>query len=291
MRKGLTTALTLSAAAAIGVALAPATASADTGGQNGSSDRLQAVGLAGDRTLVSFDTKKADRGRALGEVKGLDRADQDLVGIDHRVQDGKLYGVGRGGGVYAIDTRSLQATKFVQLTVALDGTSFGVDFNPAANALRIVSDKGQNLRQPFAPGPNGAIPATATDMPLTLVAPPAGPVPGTGVTGVAYTNNDLDAATSTTLFDLGTETDQVLIQAPANAGILSATGKAGVDLQGDTGFDIYSTVRQDSTRANTAYAVNAGRLYQVDLLTGRFTEAGRIGGGDVTDLSFPLGQL
>ena len=32
----------------------------------------------------------------------------------------------------------------------LEGENFGVDFNPAANALRIVSDTGQNLRQPFA---------------------------------------------------------------------------------------------------------------------------------------------
>ncbi len=289
LRTRLTTVLTLSAAAALAVAVAPATASADNGRQGSSSgqERLQAIGLAGDRTLVSFDTRKADRGRALGDVQGLAPADQEIVGIDFRVQDGKLYAVGRGGGVYTVDTRSLKATKAAQLSIALTGRDFGVDFNPAANALRIVSDTGQNLRQPFATA--GA--ATVADTPLTLVAPPAAPAPGTGVTGVAYTNNDLGAATSTTLFDLGTETDQVLIQAPANAGTLSATGKAGVDLTGDTGFDIYSTVRQDSTTANTAFAVNGGKLYSVDLLTGRFTEAGRIGGGQVTDIAFPLGQL
>jgi hypothetical protein len=30
--------------------------------------------------------------------------------------------------------------------VALQGTRFGVDFNPAANRLRVISDLGQNLR-------------------------------------------------------------------------------------------------------------------------------------------------
>jgi hypothetical protein len=32
-----------------------------------------------------------------------------------------------------------------QLTVGLMGNAFGVDFNPAANRLRVVSDLGQNL--------------------------------------------------------------------------------------------------------------------------------------------------
>jgi hypothetical protein len=298
MRTRLTTVLTLSAAAALAVAVAPATASADNGRTGDSSasgqDRLQAIGLAGDRTLVSFDTGKADRGRALGDVQGLAPGDQDLVGIDYRVQDGMLYAVGRSGGVYAVDTRTLKATKVLQLTVALDGTNFGVDFNPAANALRIVSDKGQNLRQPFA-APAGSpagtpVPGTVTDTSLTLVAPPAAPAPGTGVTGVAYTNNDLDPATSTTLFGLATNTDQVVIQAPANAGTLSATGATGVDLTGDTGFDIYTSTGGRSAGQLSAFAVNGGKLYAVDLLRGRFTEAGRIGGGQVTDIAIPLGQ-
>ncbi len=285
MRTRLTTALTLSAAAALAVALAP-TASADTGRSGNGSGSLQAVGLAGDRTLVSFSTDRADRGRALGDVQGLAPADEEIVGIDFRVQDGALYAVGRGGGIYTVDTRTLKATKVRQLTVALDGKDFGVDFNPAANALRIVSDKGRNLRQPFAT-PDAA---TVVDTPLTLVAPPAAPAAATGVTGAAYTNNDLDAATSTTLFDLATVTDQVVIQAPANAGTLSATGATGVDLTGDTGFDIYTSTKGGSAGQLSAFAVNGGTLYSVDLLRGRFAEAGRIGGGQVTDLAIPLGQ-
>ncbi|MGY1653838.1 DUF4394 domain-containing protein [Geodermatophilus sp. SYSU D01119] len=274
MRKGLTTALTLSAAAALAVTLAPTVASADGGGNGSGRDRLPAVGLAGDRTLVGFDTDRPERARALGEVRGLAPADAELVGIDTRVQDGKLYGVGRGGGIYTIDPRSLQATRAGQLTVTLEGQSFGVDFNPAANALRIVSDTGQNLRQPFAtPGA-----ATAVDTPLN-------PAPGTGVTGAAYTNNDLDAATATTLFDLSTAADQVVVQSPANAGTLAPTGATGVDLTGDTGFDIAPARRG----GQAAYAVAGGRLYAVDLLTGRFTDAGRIGDGSVTDLALPLG--
>ncbi len=44
--------------------------------------------------------------------------DERLVGIDYRVQDGKLYGVGDAGGVYTIDDTGA-ATKVKQLSVEL----------------------------------------------------------------------------------------------------------------------------------------------------------------------------
>lgn|GEM_PF-3561539 len=86
------------------------------------------------------------------------------------------------------------------MTIPLNGTHFGVDLNPAANALRVISDTGQNLRQPFATSP---LVTTVADTPLTNPATPPAPAPGAlGVTGAAYTNNDLDTTTGTTLFDI-----------------------------------------------------------------------------------------
>ena len=113
---------------------------------------------------------------------------------------------------------------------------FGVDFNPAADRLRIISDTGQNLAHNVNAG--GVTVANAT---LTYTAPPATAVPATGVTAAAYTNNDLNQPdTGTTLFDLDTMQDQVAIQSPPGNGILVATGKLGVDAGRRAGFDIYS---------------------------------------------------
>ena len=128
---------------------------------------------------------------AYGKITGL-TGDTMLVGIDFRVQDKALYGVGDEGGVYTLSAKA-KATKVSQLTVALSGTKFGVDFNPAADRLRVVSDNGQNLRHDVNPG-------GATIVDGTLTYPPA-TTPASGVSGAAYTNNDLDAATATTLFD------------------------------------------------------------------------------------------
>jgi len=47
---------------------------------------------------------RASRARAIGYISGLSGSDSALIGIDFRVQDGLLYGVGNGGGVYRIDT-------------------------------------------------------------------------------------------------------------------------------------------------------------------------------------------
>lgn len=69
-----------------------------------------------------------------------------------------------------------------------------------------------------------------------------------GVTGAAYTNNDLNAATATSLFDIDTAGDRVSLQAPANAGTLAPTGNLGINAGLSAGFDIYYSPRRAPTR-------------------------------------------
>jgi Domain of unknown function (DUF4394) len=255
---------------------------------------LQVVGLTTDGRLVRFDADSPGRTRGIGKVKGL-AGDQSLVGVDYRVQDGKLYGVGDAGGIYTLSTGDAGATKVGQLTVALSGSSFGVDFNPAANRLRVVSDTGQNLRHNLDD-------ATATTPPLAgmtmmdgnLTVPPA-TTPVMGVAGAAYTNNDLDPNTATTLFDLDTAADQIVVQSPANAGALAPSGKLQVDAGPAAGFDIYSRNAFGATQGNRGFASISvlGRygFYQVDLLTGRATRIGSFRPStQVADIAIPLDQ-
>src|SRR5215470_16032155 len=63
------------------------------------------VGLTDKGRLVKFRSTSPDRIRRTTPVKGL-KDDQRLIGIDFRVQDGKLYGVGDRGGIYTISTGS-----------------------------------------------------------------------------------------------------------------------------------------------------------------------------------------
>jgi Domain of unknown function (DUF4394) len=291
--------LMLFAAAAIPF-LVPESASAGLGsfcGQRTDFARtsfLTILGLTADQRLVRFKECQPRRLKEIGTVFGLQDDDTVLVGIDFRVQDGELYGLGDGGGIYIIDRSTAEAFKVTELTVDLDGDSFGVDFNPAANALRIISDTGQNLRHPFA----GQLQfQTQTDMPLNYMAG----TNATGVTGAAYTNNDLDSNTGTTLFDIDTMLDQVAIQSPPNNGSLTATGLLTVDADTTVGFDIYTRLRKGVAVGNDAFATLAvdgtTGFYRVNQLAGTAILIGNFSshksddfGDPVIDIAIPLKQ-
>ena len=232
----------------------------------------RALGLSSNgKTLSVFNLDTAKRTNGLGNVTGLS-GDSKLIGIDFRVQDRRFYGVGNSGGVYVINSYTGKASKVSQLATPLDESAdFAVDFNPAADRLRIISAGGQNLRHDVTTD------ATIADTPLAYS--PAGAAPA--VTAVAYTNNDLDAATTaTTLFDIDTTTDFLAVQSPANAGTLVNEGKLGFDASPAAGFDIRTTVVNGRAVANNGFAAlrnaagGASSLYKIDLTSGKATRVG-----------------
>ncbi|MFK4104510.1 DUF4394 domain-containing protein [Streptomyces sp. NPDC019531] len=249
---------------------------------------LRAFGISGDGTLMA--TFTTDRPQVLDWVRAVTglSGDTGLIGIDFRVQDGLMYGVGNKGGIYTIKiptgTMDVVVTKVSQLQYALNGTNFGVDFNPAADRLRVVSDNGQNLRH------NLNDHTTIQDLNLTTP-----PTEGTtkGVSAAAYTNNDLDATTVTTLVDINTTSDQVVLQSPANNGTLAPTGALGIDAGLNAGMDIYSTLSAGKTIDNAAFATltpyGAGTpsLYSINIFTGQATAIGQFP-LNITDLAISL---
>jgi len=285
----------VAAALAVGALGAGTSASADTAAHNRVNDcaarnsrgrDLQVVGLVADGSLVCFEDDRPSRVDPIGTVTGLVQ-DTSLVGIDYRPADNLLYGVGNAGGVYTVDASNAVATLVSRINQPLQGTSFGVDFNPAVDRLRTISDAGQNLRTNVADG--------TTNVDGTLNIPGTPPVsPALGVTAAAYTNNDADPNTVTTLFDIDTTNDNVVVQAPANAGSLSPTGKLGVDAAGPVGFDIYSDVRNGTTTglralASITAADGTTSLYGVDLLAGRASSIGTFQ-VPVVDIAIPTAQ-
>jgi hypothetical protein len=265
----------------------PSCANGNRVARNGSVKRLGIVGLTSSGRLVCFGDRAPQKAVDIGAVGGLGSADGAFIGIDFRVQDGKLYGVGDGGGVYTVDLATAQATKVSQLSETLRGVRFGVDFNPAADRLRIVSDDGQNLRHNVNAGGT-----TTADPDLNYMSG----VSTKGVGGAAYVNNDLDASTGTTLFDLDASSlQQVAIQSPPNNGSLVAAGKltVTVDTASDIGFDIFSAPVNGVTVGNRAYAslVVGGvpGFYWVNLLTGKATLVGTFV-DPVVDIAIPLAR-
>ena len=267
MRTSIKTTLSLAAAAA----LTAGVLSTVSGG-------AQAAPVAGDRafvlngagnTLRVIPLTNPTRQSTVGVIKGFEEGDTKLVGIDQRPATKVIYGLGDGGGIYTLNRFTGKATKVDQLDVELDGDSFGVDFNPAADALRVVSNTGQNLRHPFGTK------VTVADTNLALA--------GNDfvVTGAAYTNNDASANTATALYDIEAAQDQLVLQSPPNAGTLVPIGKLGIAIDNDvSGFDILSRTAGDRTVSNTAYAAlkvsGATSLYEIDLSSGQTTRIGAL---------------
>ena len=146
---------------------------------------------------------------------------------------------------------------------ALAGTQFGVDFNPAADRLRVVSDTGLNLRIDVTTG------ATTTDGAING--------PAAAITAAAYTNA-FAGTTATQLFSLDAAAGQVYLQDPPNNGTLTTPIPLGGTFGAANGFDI-------DARSNTAYAAlatgGATALYTVPLAAGSVaTRIGAIGTGE-----------
>ena len=78
-------------------------------------------------------------------ISGLQQ-NESILGIDFRPLNGQLYGLGSTSRLYTINTSSGVATAVGgQFSTLLSGFSFGFDFNPMADAIRVVSETNQNL--------------------------------------------------------------------------------------------------------------------------------------------------
>ncbi len=237
-----------------------------------------AYGLTVDQRLICFKVNRPSVNATLMRTSELSSPDTALIGIDTRPATGMIYGLGNAGGLYILDPTADKPEFTARLSVALEGKNVGLDFNPTVDRLRIVTDLGQNLRVNVDTG------ATTVDGFIKT-----GSTRTNGVGGVAYTNNDNDASTATTLFDLDTINDQLTTQTPPNDGVLVPVGKLGFQGNSAAAFDIMSTITNGKATDNKGFAALDGGdvLFSIDLKTGTATFIDHIG-TKLTGLTFEV---
>lgn len=219
-----------------------------------------AVVLLDDNVLLGFDRTAPGTSLGTSALSGFQASDEVIIGIDFRPFNAKLYAITKDasnvGRAYTVDLTNGQLQFIAQLQAdpadaittsapysGITGNKFGVDFNPAADALRVVSDAGQNLRIFLDSDRRGKTPGfTFTDGDLSAGTATA----GFAATGAAYTNS-FDGTSSTRLFDIDTNNNR-LLQQDANPGVLADAGPLGVDATESNGFDI-------DPETNLGYAV------------------------------------
>ena len=216
--------------------------------------------------LLRFNARDPERIRGVQAITGLP-AGVTLTGIDFRPATGDLYGVGSDSVVYRVNPRTgIAIAEGAAFAPALRGKSFGVDFNPTVDKIRVVSDDRQNLRLNVDEGT-----VLSADKDLN---------PGTPmVVGAGYTNSSFSATrpATTALYVVDAASDMLFKQNPPNDGTLTEGKALGIDVRQNANFDVAGA-------GDTGYLTNARprrgtKLYTVDVQTGETRSLGRIGGG------------
>lgn len=238
---------------------------------------VQAVGIL---TLVDL---------GLGNLQALNRIDSSnpgvtnpvgisgvpsgerLLGIDYRPANGQLYAVSSGSSLYRINTSTGVANLVGSgFTTTITGASYGFDFNPVIDRIRIVGDSNQNI---VAHPVTGAANVATT----TAVAYRSGDMnfgADPNVVHHAYTNS-FAGATSTQLYGIDS-TLNILVKQENNNGFLDTVGGLGFDATDVGGFDI-------DPATGIAYAAftninGSASLYTINLTTGMATALGGMQG-------------
>jgi trimeric autotransporter adhesin len=237
-----------------------------------------AFGLTEGSRLIRFDTAniagRADVAAITGVVAG-----QTLKAIDFRPSDARLYAVstntaGTAGQLYTINLATGAATA-IGAGFALAGNTgansglVSIDFNPVANALRVITGGGQSYR------------VNANNVTAGTGATPR-------ISGIAYSNN-VGGATSTTLYGYDYDLDNLGSIVPPNTGTFNIIGGSGVTTGGlgVAGFDISGQTGVGYFSADDLFGSpgTGDEFFSVNLVTGAFT---RIGGNDIFSGAFKL---
>ncbi len=211
--------------------------------------------------------------RSTGTVRGTNPGEA-IVGIDLRPATRSLFVVTSASRVFELDTNTGNLGLRGSFATPVTGT-YGIDFNPTVDRIRVVHDGEQNYR--LVPD-SGALAATDTAL-----------APAGNVVAAAYTNNFVGGGV-TTLFVIDSASNQLLRQGgpdgnpSPNGGALTVIGPLGVDPTGDVAFEITPagaafaamSVGGNNVRKGNGAATN---LYAINLATGAAALIGQLGTG------------
>jgi hypothetical protein len=214
--------------------------------------------VTSENRLVSFSRATSIITSAV-QIYGL-AANERILGFDLRPADGLVVLLTSTARLYKMDPRVGYADLLATLApdpadtslpyTGLIGNTFGVNFNPVVDRLRVVSDVGQNLRINVATG------ATITDLALST----------RDVVATSYTNA-FASACRTRLYYIDAGAKRLMTTADPNRGVLVPVGT--IATAGEiSGFEIMT--RADGSNAGMVVATSAGAttLLNINLSNG-----------------------
>lgn len=234
------------------------------------------VALTGDNTLTMIDSTTGKAGKSM-VISG---ASGKIAGIDVRPADGMLYALTTDGTIYTVDSAGKATMKSKVEKMVPTSAMVTVDFNPAADRLRVIGSDGTNLRINVDDG------KTMVDGTLKFAEKDMHKGEKPNIVAGAYTNS-VKGTKSTALYNIDATIGGLVKQDPPNDGVLGAVGKLGV-MPKTIAFDI----EPGADGMNTGWLLADGALHKVDLTSGKATMAVKVTGvtGAVRDIAVMPGM-
>lgn len=232
-------------------------------------------GIDGSNNLVSFAALTPGTRASIVAITGL-AAGETVVGIDFRPSSDVLFAVSSSSRLYTVNTGTGAATAVANGTFAppLNGSSFGIGFNPQVDRLRIHTNAEQNLRINQTASPLVVL----VDGPLAYKVGDVNFGRNPNTVGTAYTLSNNPAPTSTELYAIDSDGDVMVELDLPNDGQMTTVGSLGFDTSADVGFDIAGDTDVGYASLTPAGAATGpSRLYTVNLRTGLVSGVGIIG--------------
>ncbi len=248
------------------------------------------VAITPSNQLITFNASEPGKILSRTPIQGLLPA-ETLLAIDFQVAKGQLFGLSNLGRLLKINSNTVVATAVGSPITLPPGQTYGLNFNPTVDRIRLVSDQGSNLRLHPDTGAqvdgDANTPGVQSDTPLSYNAGDLLSASKPRVVAVAYTYNKVNDKI-TTNYGIDAGTGYLVVQGSiegAAAVVSPNTGK--LQSIGPLLIERFDTAALDiSDLNNSAYLVThrstggASKLYEVNLSSGQARLIGAIGGGE-----------
>lgn len=246
---------------------------------------LTSSALTGANSIVTFDSASPGTITNTVPISGITLGDV-LSGIDYRPIDQQLVGLGYNSATGFARVYSISASG-AATSVNANTLNFGIglnritaDFNPTANALRVVTSAADRNNLRITAAGTGML-ADDTNLNPT----------NAGIRATAYSRNSAGGGTSgaTTLYEIDGANNTLATQGSIdfftgsgtspNSGTLTSIFGLGVNASTIVGFDIFNAPGTAATSPGTAFIATSSTLFSLNLTNGVTASLGTIGTG------------
>lgn len=217
------------------------------------------VSLGTENELQIFDSEVSKI--ILVRATGMATSYENLVALDYRPSNGKVYALSDANLLYTVDldTGVLSVVGQLDKPFVSKEATISIDWNPFSDELRVVDSRGANAKVTFDSGLT-----VIYDDPISYFDTDENSDLEPRVAGIAFANS-VPGSSATVLYALENDANRLATLPLPSGGTLTTVEEIGKSLSRVTGFDIVSADNED----DVALFSKARRFFELSLTSGK----------------------